>query len=467
MSELWRLSATALAAKIRAREVSAREAAVDALARLDAVNPWLNAVIDHRPDDVLAQADAIDTRIAAGEDVGVLAGVPVTIKCLADQVGFATTNGLNLQKDLIATEDSPVVSNFRRAGAVLLGRTNTPAFSLRWFTNNLLHGHTKNPHDPAITPGGSSGGAASAVAAGIGAIGHGTDIGGSVRYPAYACGVHGLRASLGRIPAWNRSGAERGIGPQLMAVSGPLARTMEDIRVSLAAMSAPDPRDPWYIGAPLVGAPLPRKVALCLRPNGMAVVPEVIAALTRAAKLLEAAGYIVEEVADTPSFRAATDIQLKLWLGDNFAAFADAVQREGDPGALRVVEGVRKMAESLPPDIVAKVLVQRATITREFQMFLDQYPILLAPVSGALPFPDQEDMKSVDAFHAVLEAQLLQTGLPAMSLPGLTVSTGFVGRVPVGVQLIGPRHREDILIDAGAVIEAGGQQPVAIDPYRG
>ena len=131
MSDLWRLSATNLAAKIRSREISAREASVDALARLDAVNPWLNAVVEHRPDDVLAQAEAIDRKLSAGEDPGPLAGVPVTIKCLADQVGYATTNGLRLQKDLIATEDNPVVANLRKAGAVLLGRTNTPAFSLR------------------------------------------------------------------------------------------------------------------------------------------------------------------------------------------------------------------------------------------------------------------------------------------------------------------------------------------------
>jgi amidase len=464
MTELWRLSATDLAAKIRARDVSAREVATDALARLDAVNPWLNAVVEHRPDDVLAQADAIDTRLACGEDPGILAGVPVTIKILADQVGYATTNGLRTQKDLIATEDSPVVANFRRAGAVLLGRTNTPAFSLRWFTNNLLHGATKNPRDPRLTPGGSSGGAASSVASGVGALAHGTDIGGSIRYPAYACGVHGLRTSLGRIPAWNKSGAERSIGAQLMAVSGPIGRSIADLRLGLEAMSAPDPRDPWYIPAPLVGPAVPRKVALCLRPNGMAVAPEVIDALKDAAHRLEAAGYIVEEVADTPSFRDANDIQLKLWLGDNFAAFAETVEREGDPGAQMVIRGIQPMSENLPPDIVAKTLIRRATITREFQMFLDRFPLLLLPVSGALPFADQQDMKSVEAFREVAAAQLTQTGLPAMSLPGLSVATGMVGSVPVGVQLIAGRYREDLLLDAGAAIEAGGMPPSPIDP---
>ncbi|MBE7248437.1 MAG: amidase, partial [Actinomycetospora chiangmaiensis] len=207
--QLWRQTATDLAALIRSGQVSAREAAQDALGRLDAVNGRINAVVEHRPEDVLAQADAVDAARGRGDALGPLAGVPVTVKVNADQQGFATTNGLRLQRDLVAAQDSPVVANLRRAGAVLLGRTNTPAFSLRWFTTNQLHGDTRNPRDPALTPGGSSGGAGAAVAAGIGAIAHGTDIAGSVRYPAYACGVHGLRPSLGRIPAFNASSPER------------------------------------------------------------------------------------------------------------------------------------------------------------------------------------------------------------------------------------------------------------------
>ncbi|MGY4462878.1 Asp-tRNA(Asn)/Glu-tRNA(Gln) amidotransferase A subunit family amidase [Bradyrhizobium sp. LB13.1] len=234
MQDLWRLSAADLVTLVKAKKVSAREAAKAGLARLDAVNPILNAVIDHRPEDVLRQADAVDAAIARGEDPGVLAGVPVTIKANVDQEGFATTNGLKLQRDLIAREDNPVVANFRKAGAILLGRTNCPAFSYRWFTTNLVHGDTKNPRDASLTPGGSSGGAGSAVAAGIGHIAHGTDIAGSIRYPAYACGVHGLRPTLGRIPAFNPALPERPIGPQIMAVSGPLARTVNDLRISLA-----------------------------------------------------------------------------------------------------------------------------------------------------------------------------------------------------------------------------------------
>ena len=464
MDEIWRMPAATLAQMIRRRDVSAREAAGAALARLDAVNPQLNAVVEHRPAEVLAAAGRIDRAIAAGEDPGPLAGVPVTVKVNTDQAGFATTNGVTLQRDLVAQSSSPVVDNLLRAGAVVLGRTNAPAFSLRWFTTNLLHGDTRNPRDPRLTPGGSSGGAAAAVAAGLGHLAHGTDIGGSIRYPAYACGVHGLRPTLGRVPAYNASSPERGIGPQLMAVSGPIGRTIADLRLGLAAMAAPDPRDPWWVPAPLDGPPAPRHAALCLRPDGLAIAPEVEAALRDAAQRLETAGWTVEEIAGTPALQEATELQVRLWLGDGFAALASAIEREGDPGALAMLAGMRALAEALPPDIVAQTLIRRASLTREWLLFLARHPVLLLPVSAELPFPDGLDLEGPAAFDRVWRSQLTQTGLPLMGLPGLVVSTGLVGAAPVGVQLIAGRYREDLCLLAGEAIEAGGVPPSPIDP---
>lgn len=464
MTELWRLSAIELAALVRGRKVSAREAADAALGRLESVNPRLNAVVDHRPDEVRAAADAVDRRIAAGEDPGPLAGVPVTVKINVDQAGFATTNGTRLQKELLAKTNSPVVDNLLRAGAVLLGRTNAPAFALRWFTDNLLYGGTRNPRDPSLTPGGSSGGAAAAVAAGIGPLAHGTDIGGSIRYPAYACGVHGLRPSLGRVPAWNATGPERPIGPQLMAVSGPIGRTIADLRLCLAAMAAPDLRDPWWTPAPLEGPAVPNRAALCLRPGGLVIVPEVEAALRKAARRLADAGWTVEEIADVPGLREAAELQGSLWLGDGFAAFAETVAREGDPGALAVVSAFRPRAESLPPEAIARALTRRATLTREWRLLFARHSVLLLPVSGELPFPDRLDLAGAAGFRRVSQAQLTQVGLPTMGLPALTVSTGLVGTVPVGVQVVADRFREDLCLSAGAAIEAGGVPPAPIDP---
>src|ERR1700709_2840299 len=298
MEDLWRLSAADLAALIRSKKVSAKEAATAALARLNAVNPTINAVVDHRPAEVLAEATAIDEAIARNETVGALAGVPVTVKVNIDQEGFATTNGLKLQRDTIAKSNNPVIDNLRKSGAVILGRTNCPAFSYRWFTTNLVHGDTKNPRDPGITPGGSSGGAASAVAAGIGHIAHGTDIAGSIRYPAYACGVTGLRPPFGRVAAFNAALPERPPGPQMCAVSGPLARTIGDIRIALAAMSERVRQASWGGRAPLEGPGMRRRAALCLNPDGHKRVPERTPLVADTSIREERAGWTVEEISN-------------------------------------------------------------------------------------------------------------------------------------------------------------------------
>jgi amidase len=466
MQDLWRLPAKDIAALIRSKKVSAKEAASAALARLDAVNPSINAVVDHRPADVLAQAGAIDAAIAANQDLGPLAGVPVTVKVNIDQEGFATTNGLKLQRDVIAATNSPVIDNLRKAGAVILGRTNCPAFSYRWFTTNLIHGDTKNPRDPGITPGGSSGGAGAAVAAGVGHIAHGTDIAGSIRYPAYACGVHGLRPTVGRIAAFNASLPERTIGPQISAVSGPLARTIGDLRIALAAMSGKDARDPWWVPAPLEGPARPKRAALCLRPDGLETVADVKAAVADAGKRLERAGWKVEEIETTPPLREAADLQTKLWLGDNYEAQLDAAEREGDPGALACLRGNKPKVFPFDAASFSKALTRRATLTREWLQFFETYSVLLMPVSAELPFPDGLDLRDDASFTRVWRAQLPQIAIPFMGLPALTVSTGMVGRVPVGVQIVSGRYREDLCLLAGEAIEAGGTPPAPIDPVQ-
>jgi amidase len=466
MTELWRLSASEVARLIRTRNVSAREVADAALQRLDSVNPRINAIVDCRPDLVRGQADRVDNALARGDDPGLLVGVPVTVKINIDQAGFATTNGSKLQENLIAKFNSPVVDNLVRAGAVLLGRSNASTFGLRWFTSNLLNGgtHTHNPRDPLLTPGGSSGGAAAGVAAGIGHIAVGTDIGGSVRYPAYACGVHGIRPSLGRVPVYNASSPEPTIGAQLMHVAGPIARTIEDLRLSLSAMSAADPRDPWSIPASMEGPPMPLHAALCLRPARRQGAREVEASVLDAGRRLADAGWTVEEVDDTPPLNESAEVQEWLWLADGFAQRADAAERDGDPGALAVVAAVRPRIKTYPADAVARALVQRATVNRQWQLFLHKYAVLLMPVSAELPFPDQLDLQGTAAFQRVWDAQFLLRATPALGLPALTVSTALVAQSPVGVQIVAGRYREDLCLRAGEAIEARGTPPAPVDP---
>lgn len=466
MSDLWRKSAVEIAEMVHSGQVSAREVTESVLGRLAEVNPAINAVVQELPDEALAAADAVDLKIVHGEYPGIMAGVPVTVKVNTDQAGFATTNGLRLQKDLIAEHDSPVVSNFRKSGAIIVGRTNTPAFSLRWFCRNSLHGHTLNPHNPTVTPGGSSGGAAAATAAGIGAIGHGTDIGGSIRYPAYACGLHGLRPTLGRIPALNQSAPDRHIGAQLMAVSGPLARTMADVRLGFEVLSGEDHRDPWWVPVPLELPAQPKRAALDVAPEGLKVDATVAAALNKAARDLEDAGWTVEEVT-CPGFREPARLQATLWLAEFRRTGAAAMEDENDPDAKFVYEQMVRLCDEPGLNEMLDSLRRRSELVREWQLFLDQYPVLICPVSGELPFPDLIDVSSPDAFDNVIEAQLTQVGLPLMGLPGLAVATGITDQhVPVGVQLIGGRYREDTMLAAGDVIEAANPMPGPVDPRR-
>jgi amidase len=454
-TELWKLPASQIASLVALRKVSALEVAQSALARLDSTNSAVNAVVECRPDEVLDRARQVDEQIARSGAAGPLAGVPVGIKVNIDQAGYATTNGLKSQRDLIARSNSPVVDSLLAAGAVPLGRTNTPAFSYRWFTSNLLHGATRNPHDPALTPGGSSGGAAAGVAAGMFPLAHGTDIAGSIRYPAYACGVHGLRPSFGRVAAYNASaGAERVIGGQIMAVSGPIARTVDDLRLGLLAMSRADPRDPWWVPAPLVGADLPRRAAVCLRPEGLDTQPEVCKALLQSAECLRDAGWVVDEVDALPPLKDAAAITITLWLGDGFEAQLKAAQAEGDPGAIAALSGQVEIGRAIGIAEFASALQRRLGLVRAWQLYLERYPVVLLPVSAELPFPDNLDLQGPQNYARVWRSQLPMIALPALGLPGLTVTTGKEGRTPVGVQLVAGRFREDLCLAAGEAIEA-------------
>jgi len=463
MTEIWQMGAAEIAQAVRQGALSATEVTKAHLARIAAVNPAINAIVQPCEAEALATAAQIDAARAQGQNLGPMAGVPVTIKVNVDQAGHATTNGLRLQQGLVAEADSPVVANLRRAGAVIVGRTNTPAFSMRWFTNNQLHGQTLNPHNKGLTPGGSSGGAAAAVAAGLCALGHGTDIAGSIRYPAYACGLHGLRPTVGRIPAYNASGADRFIGAQMMAVSGPIARSMADIGLGLAAMAQPDPRDPWYVPTPLQGAAYERCAAVCFAPDGMPVVPAVQAALATAADALRDAGWRVEEV-DCPPMRAAAELNAQLWMGETQFGAAQLIAREGDPDASFAFAQMSRHAGQVGFAELMQALQARAGLMRQWDMFLAQHPLLLCPVSGQLPFAQQQDVASPEAFDAVYEAQLTQRGLPALGMPALALATGSHEGQPVGVQLVAARWREDVLLAAGTAIEAASPAPDVATP---
>jgi len=463
VNDLHTWSAKQITTAIQQKIVTAREVTEAALSRLGAVNPKINAVIDEMPEQALLAADSIDQQVTKGGELGSLAGVPVTIKVNIDQTGFANTNGLKTQKNQIAQADSPVVSNLRDAGAVVIGRTNTPAFSLRWFTRNSIHGHTLNPYNSQLTPGGSSGGAAAAVAAGIGTIAHGTDIAGSIRYPAYACGVHGIRPTPGRVPAVNLSGPDRHIGAQLTAVSGPLARSVDDLERGYLAMSKGNSLDPWWVPAPHRIDSYQKRAALCIAPEDWQVDPVIIMALNESAHQLREDGWEVVET-QCPPLREAMDLQLLLWMSEYARTDGAAFAAEDDPDANFVYAQLKANSPEVTLNSLMDALQRRLALAREWQLFLNDYPLMLCPVSAELPFDDLRDVKSAEDFKAILEAQLIQIALPFIGMPGMTVTTGSSGDSPVGVQLIAGRYREDVLFDAARVIEKGNAAIEVVEP---
>ena len=448
------LSARELSRRIRSGEMRAASVIRQTLDRVARVNPAINAIVQDCAADAMREAEALDARIAAGAAVGPLAGVPVTIKVIADQTGYATTNGTTLAADLIATVDSPFLRNLRRKDAIVIGRTNTPAFSYRWFTSNKMHGTTLNPHDPALTPGGSSGGAGAATSAGLGHLGQGTDIAGSVRYPAYACGIQGLRPTLGRIPMFNQTGGDRGIGPQLMAVSGPLARSIDDLRLGLEGMAGYAPDDPWSMPMPLRGPDFVRRVALVTHPGGIDTDPRIVADLERAAAIFRAAGWEVE-TPPIPEIRAAVNLQIDLWLSDDHAAKLAAARAEGDPGAIAMLEHYADRAAAIDVPAFSQLFMRRSALVRAWRAFLEDYPVVLMPVSAALPFRKDEDLEGPAALDRLWEAQLPQIAIPLLGLPAISVCSGVENAVPSGVQLVAAPWREDICLTAGEVLEQG------------
>ncbi len=464
-SELWQYDATDLARLVRLGRASAREATQSCLARLRAVNPQLNAVVTSFDDEALGAADAADAARARGDVLGPLHGVPVTIKVNTDQKGHATTNGVVAFRDVIAAEDAPVVANLRGAGAIIIGRTNTPAFSMRIFTDNVLHGRTRNPRDPEVTPGGSSGGAGAAVASGIGPIGHGSDIGGSVRVPAYCCGVVGLRVGLGRVPAFNPSAtAAAVIGSQLMATHGPLTRSVRDARLALVAMARGDARDTRWADAPLVGPPVARPVRVALVPEvpGGFTHPKQAAAVRQAGRHLAAAGYAVEEVTP-PAFEAVVAVWHCIGSTDVLGALKPNVEKYADEDAktsMRLWFGLMPPAD-LPGLLSA--LAERDLLLRRWLEFMIGYPLIVMPTLADEPPPLGLDLTE-DGQRRILDSMRVSLIAPALGLPGLAVPVGSNGRLRAGVQIVAARFREDLCLDAGEVIEAAEGVVAPIDP---
>lgn len=462
----WRMDAFELAALIRHGQLSSREAVSSALDRLHAVNPTINAITLALDAEALAAADDCDAARARGDALPPLHGVPVTTKCNVDQRGLPTDNGVPALAGLIAQTDSSPVAGLRAAGAVIIGRTNTPAFSMRAHTDNALHGATINPWSRGATPGGSSGGAGAATATGIGAIAHGNDIGGSIRWPAYCNGVYGLRPSQGRVARFNDTApAGRPMSSQLMAVDGPLARSVRDLRLGLAAMAARDPRDNRWIPVPLRLDPpkRPLRVALVTRSDGPKVAQSCWDAVRTAGRHLAAAGYVVEEISP-PDLHAVSELWHAIGTTEQQHFLGPKLEQSGDPGIARFLSAWWALRP--PRDLAGymQAFVERDQLLARWQMFLEDYPIVVMPSSVERPVPAGIDVQGPEGARRMIEAIYFQLTLPALGLPGLAVPIGMDGDLPMGVQLAAARWREDLLLEAAEVIEAHQGPMRPIDP---
>jgi amidase len=464
---LWTWDAAELAAAIRKRDISARDAVSSCVERMREVNPALNAVTVDLSEQALAEATRADEAIARGDAIGPLHGVPVTTKENVDQEGCATVNGVAAYRDLVARADSPVVANLRKAGAIVIGRTNTPAMSFRLDTVNDFRGRTYSPWSRAHTPGGSSGGASSSVAAGITPIGQGNDIAGSVRYPAFCTGLVGLRPSFGRIPAYNGTATrERTISSQLMSVQGPLARSVRDVRIALQAMSQHDPRDPWWTPAPLLGPEAPRRIAIVDAADdlgGIAPSAAMQEALRTAAAALAEAGYeVVRE--KTPGFRRAFELWFEM-LVPEFRKFMHAdFERDGDEG-IRLA--MRYVLENVPESDEAshlRALSERTRVIRDWSLFFAHTPLVLTVVCTEPAYAHGFDLESAERTMRLWREAATLMAVPVLGLPAAAVPTGLADGLPVGVQVVGPRFREDLVLAAAEAIEARVDKLVPVDP---
>lgn len=456
---IWQLDATDLSRLTTTGAVSAEAAVQSSIDRMNAVNPALNAVVEDLSTEALERARTLDKARAGGMEPGPLHGVPVTIKINVDQAGHATSNGVAALKDLIAPDDAPIVRNLQNAGAVVIGRTNTPEFSFRADTDNPLYGRTHNPWGDHVSAGGSSGGAGSAVMAGVGALAHGNDIGGSLRFPAAANGAVTVKPGLGRVPAWNPSQTvERGILAQSMSVQGLLTRSAADLHLAMPTMITPDPHDPFHVPLPWRGEPMeePIKVAFTRNTFEFDLHPEVARALETARDALVDAGYVVHEV-DPPNVREAGLTGYRALMGEVVALLGPGVQADGSDTIKAVFDEYFRQFPPLEGDDLLRAMAQRSHYAREWSLFLQDYPLVLTPFLPQPFFVPGRDTQGPEGVQEVLGSALYSYSMNFLGLPAGSVPSQLAelprGPQPINVQIVGRRWREDLVVDACAAIE--------------
>ncbi len=457
--ELTQLSAREIAAGIRSKKFSAREVTAATLERIERINPQLNALVDCDQDGARIAADAVDRRVAAGDSLP-FAGVPITIKDNIWVGGRRVAQGSKLFENFIAPRDAWCVARLKMLGAIVVGITNCSEFACKLVTNNLLHGATRNPWNPNVATGGSSGGAASAVSARLGALALGTDAGGSVRRPAAHCGVVGMKPSTGLVPQLH------GFGDPNFGVSviGQFAREVEDVALMLEALVAFEPTDPWSV--PLGGQihmlrtvrrapPLSLRIAWSRRlGRNLLVDADVMSALAEMVDKLRAEGYTIEE--DDPSWPDQMDLAPNLPLQQGGLAMLfgnDANTRPEliDPDLLAQI----KLGQQRSGVEIINAFALREQIQIRVAEFFQRYDLLLCPTAPVTawsnddPYPREIEGQSAEPrSHAAFTPLFNSAGVPACSVP-----VALVRGLPIGLQVVGPRHEDARVLQFSRLVE--------------
>ncbi|MEM8499184.1 MAG: amidase [Pseudomonadota bacterium] len=463
MNELIEKSAIELASGIANKTFSAKEVAEAHLQRIADVNPDLNAVVRVLEDMAYAAATEVDRAVAAGEPLGPLAGVPITIKENIDVVGLPTTQGLAALAEAVPNSNSPIVDRVLAAGAVPVGRTNLPEMGLRLHTDNALHGPTINPWNAGHTTGGSSGGEGAALATGMSALGLGNDVGGSLRNPATCCGIASIKPTQGVVPhAVTIPFEDEPISFQQMLTDGPMARTVADVRLGLDAMRGYHPRDPNSVNAAQNVAGGPLRIALMAEPSAGSVDTRISALTREAAVALEAAGCTVTE-AEPPQFSETIELWFDL-LDNDFSLIFPLVSNLMSEDPKKFLEDFRTGRSEPSTEDYASTLTRRMSFARSWANFYSEYDMLLSPTWTQLPYPVGWDIEQPGrALETMIQARCVLPG-NALGLPSACVPAGIVDGLPVGVMLTGARFSDYLCLDAAAHIEAALGTATPIDP---
>ncbi len=461
MNNLCEQSATGLAELIRSGEVSSEEVVEAHLHRIEEVNPEINAVTVTLGESALEQAKRADND-SNEERKRPFHGVPFTIKENIDLVGTPTTQGLAVQAEAMPECNAPIVDRMIAAGAIPIGRTNLPEMGCRLDTDNPLRGRTFNPWNRGITPGGSSGGEAAALATGMTPFGLGNDIGGSLRNPAYCCGVAALKPSIGRVPCvFSIEPVDMGISSTFLT-DGPMARSVHDLRVGLSVLAGRHIDDPQSVDVPLQGAvPESPKAALVSEMKGYQIPNAIKSEIKRAGSVLKDKGWIVDEV-EAPELDRVYEIWGKILMG---GSDLDAIGEGVKPETVAYLKRLQTVydVQSLTLD---EALIERRRLRRLWSAFLTDYTVAIGPTWATLPWPIDSDLDPDKGVGLVRDSWPFIAPGNALGIPSVALPTGVSDGLPTGIQIYSEVYREDLCLWASEIIESESQCPTPIDPVR-